>query len=82
MLAHSAALGLGESLTHQSALAALATISAATESSLKRSIFPSSCASEMHQRAPLHLSPHPSHGFSISHYQNNNNSPQPRATDR
>ena len=62
MLAHSAALGLGEPLVHQSALAALATY-AATESSLKRSIFPFSCASEMHQRTLL--SPHPSHGFSL-----------------
>lgn len=74
LLVHSASLGLGES---QSALNATA-----TESSLKRPIVPFSCASELHRHIPLHLSPHPSHGFSTSHYQNNNNSPSNRTTSR
>lgn len=61
------ALGLGESLAHQSALAKF---------SLKHSSIPFTCASEMHQLTPLHFS----YGISLPQNQNNNNSPRPRPT--
>jgi hypothetical protein len=80
MLAQSAALGLGSSLAHQSALATLAAcanlhpkpnspIVLPTESSLRRSTIPFNCGIEMQQ---LHLSPNIFHGISIPQNQNNN----------
>lgn len=86
MLAHSAALSLGESLASQSALAALATyvnipvLPALPESSLKQRTFPFTCGIEMHQVPPLHLSSNLSHGISIPQNQNNNDSRHSPAT--